>query len=79
MCVVFGHAAMAIVSIVTALTATEICGNVVCCTILAIGLVIFRHASLAICGIIVCCTTTAMRCIHNNHPKEGHAAKMPAT
>jgi hypothetical protein len=38
-----------------------------------------RHATLAIGGTVICHTTMAMHGKHNNQPKEGCAAKMPAT
>ncbi len=44
--------------------ATGICGVVVCCATLVIGIIIFHCATLV---------------IHNNQPKEGCMGKMPAT
>jgi hypothetical protein len=38
-----------------------------------------RWRVVAVVGVVVCRTTTAMRGIHNNQPKEGCVAKMPAT
>jgi hypothetical protein len=43
------------------------------------GIVIFHRATLAISGIVICYTTRAIRGKHNSQPKEGRAAKMPAT
>jgi hypothetical protein len=44
-----------------------------------IGVAVFCRATSSICGIVICHTTTAMHGEHNNKPKEGCAAKMPAT
>jgi hypothetical protein len=65
--------------IVFSLTATGIRGNVLCRAALAIGVAIFRRATLALRGVVICRSTTAMRGGHNKQPKEGSAAKMPAT
>jgi hypothetical protein len=64
--------------IVFSLTATEIRDDVVCFTTSAIGVAIFHCITSAILGIVICRSTTAMRGEHNNHPKQGSAAKMPA-
>ncbi len=62
--VMFSCTAMVIDSIVFSLTAMGVCGVVFCRATSVIGIVIFCHATLV---------------IHNNQPKEGHAARMPAT
>jgi hypothetical protein len=62
--IVFGRTAMTISCIVFSLTATGIHGVIFCRDTSMIGVVIFR------CDILA---------IHNNQPKEGHTAKMPAT
>jgi hypothetical protein len=64
--------------IVFSLTTTGIRNNVICCATSVIGVAIFCHATLAIRGVVICRSTMAMQG-HNNQPKEGHAAKMPAT
>jgi hypothetical protein len=43
---------------------------------LVVGTVVFRRATLLL---IICRTTTTMRCKHNNHLKEGCAAKICLT
>ncbi len=43
------------------------------------GGVFGRWRVVAVVGVAICRTTTAMRGMHNNHPKYGRAAKMPAT
>ncbi len=65
--------------IVFSLTAKGICGNVVCCAPLVIGVAVFGRATLAIRGVVICRSTMAMRGGHNKQPKETRAAKMPAT
>jgi hypothetical protein len=65
--------------IIFSLTATGIRGNIVCHATLAIGVTVFRHATLAIHSVVICRSTTAMHGKHNNQPKEGRVAKMPAT
>jgi hypothetical protein len=53
--------------------------NIVCRTTLAIGVAVFRNATLVIHGIFICHSAMAMRGKHNNQLKEGRAVKMPAT
>jgi hypothetical protein len=61
---VFGRAAMTVSGIVFSLTATGIHSVIFCRDTLMISVLIFRRDILA---------------IHNNQPKEGHTANMPAT
>jgi hypothetical protein len=52
--------------------------DIVCHATSAIGVAIFRHTTLEIRGVFIFRSTTTMRGEHNNQPKEGGAAKMPA-
>jgi hypothetical protein len=78
--VVFCSAAMAIGAVVFfSLAAMGIRGILFCHSSLVIGIIVSPPTTSAIRSIVICRTTPAMRGKHNNQPKGGPPAKMPAT